>query len=620
MKLKNLLSIYVIIITCYKFRPASGNFWMDILVNKFTSNSKLYQVTMFTNHSLLKTYEESQLVKKIAMVIPTVTVDVAKLESHLDNRSLSLPIFKNPRASTTYVILISEMNDLSEMKQLEELQRIFLNFTRITRTNMRPKCLIISFKKPTWLTYLLKWAWSKKFLDFSVINVSINNETSIFSFNPFNETLRNQMFSENIELFEDKLVNTNRYSYKIPSLILPPYIKCLVTHENRPKCGGFAYNLIELVTSKINMEIAIDYKIDKKNYGIPYLDKILDGMESGNVSMMPYITSADTINHGHKNLKSGRTLYIDQMSCIISKASTRVYTLKFDNMVVLMIDITFVGIGVFMMNRLKLLGMRLNMFEIVKILFGQSSRLPVTCSEKVVYFSILTLSITYFSDFFLDLINIQISNENKILESFKDIYETELIPRANRYVYNSIFNNDDEYSEKVKRITVMIPEIERCVKSVIEGKNFLCLIMGTRATMFMEKYKESKNLKQVDLKIFNSADSFLFEEALPYLEKFNKIMLQVIEAGFIKELNKNQKTSVKHFKNFEDYDEKDGDDYLWIYLCVILVVGCSLSLIVFLFELLQFSYSEKIKFMGIFGLQFCYKIQNNQQRFFRNRI
>lgn len=595
-----LILIFLIVSTVdSKFLEASPSCWIDILIKKLKQDSRLYQVTLFTNRPVYYTDEENAVMKKMAALFPAVTIDVEKLKTDFENRSLMMPVFKDPRESTTYIIWISEMEITSE---IEELQKLFERFTQITRKNMRPKCLIINHKKmrtsENWSTIFLEWAWSQKFLDVSIINVnaSLDNEgITISSYNPFKTTHYQVTFTEDSELFPDKLIDTNKHLFKIPSLLIPPYIECKYVSENFSSCSGFAYDIIQLVTSRMNMEIFID----NQNITDSILDKIMVNMMKGNIAMMSFIASTGTFNRQFKNLVNSRTLYIDQISCIVPQASTKeIYSFKFDNLIVLMMTIILVVVVINLINRSKLLNIKFNAFEIVKILFFQATRSPVNFAEKVVYFTTLGLSIAYFSDYFVNLINIQISNDNKVLETYKDVYETDLTPYANQYVRNGAFDDRNEYDRKVKSKIVLQLVVEDCVLSIIMGKKNLCFMIGTRANYFVQKrFKNQAELKLFNLKVHSTAESFLFEEASPYLEKFNKIMQNIVEAGLIKELNRNKKNSDYRLQSFDD-EQKDGNDFLWIYLSVIFTVGCSLSTIVFIFEILYFSYIGRVKLIN----------------------
>lgn len=125
-----------------------------------------------------------------------------------------------------------------------------------------------------------------------------------------------------------------------------------------------------------------------------------------------------------------------------------------------------------------------------------------------------------------------------------------------------------------------------CVESITRGKSYLCFVIATRANMLMERHKNNRNLKRIDLKLYFTAESFIFEEASPYLEKFNKRMQQIIESGLIKEFNQNKKIG----KSFYQKLEANETDYLSLYLSVISIAGCLFSATVFLWELLYCVY------------------------------
>lgn len=77
----------------------------------------------------------------------------------------------------------------------------------------RPKCLIISLSTynsnyEISVNYFLRYAWEKKFLDFSVV---INSSSLIYYLNPFSDIVYKEELNENVELFPEKLHNAYGY-------------------------------------------------------------------------------------------------------------------------------------------------------------------------------------------------------------------------------------------------------------------------------------------------------------------------------------------------------------------------------------------------------------------------
>lgn len=75
----------------------------DIL--KYLNPSKLYQMTVFLNNSMKSSKKLS--IERIVKQFPTVSIDYSDSSTPI-NRSISMPVFLNPRKSTVYIIFAEE--------------------------------------------------------------------------------------------------------------------------------------------------------------------------------------------------------------------------------------------------------------------------------------------------------------------------------------------------------------------------------------------------------------------------------------------------------------------------------------------------------------------------------
>lgn len=114
--------------------------------------------------------------------------------------------------------------------------------TRQSPYSVRPRYIIISLNENVTeeneIESILKDGWSKKFIDFSVIEVDLNKNLStslstiIYDNSPFDERITKRFFiSHNIPIFSNKLKDVNGYPMKLPIVHHPPYME-LKQHQD----------------------------------------------------------------------------------------------------------------------------------------------------------------------------------------------------------------------------------------------------------------------------------------------------------------------------------------------------------------------------------------------------
>lgn len=132
--------------------------------------------------------------------------------------------------ATTYVTIYHGKN-VSDHTQMEYFKKFVDFIVLISGKNARPKCLGFYFHdEPAnnhFFETFFKYAWSKKILDFTVINLNSSRDIThptMHYFNPFHDISINKRFGSRDPIFPDKLENANGYPLKLYAMNHPPYI------------------------------------------------------------------------------------------------------------------------------------------------------------------------------------------------------------------------------------------------------------------------------------------------------------------------------------------------------------------------------------------------------------
>lgn len=259
------LLVHAFVIIYLKIAFAAADDQTDLIVDHIMEQLP-HHITVFTHDLKDKIENKNALIEKIATKIPVIVINTKKMEPQNGLEAFETSIFIDPIAVTVYVILVSDKDIENDF----DLQNLVDNFIfHLSPRPIRPKCLIIYFNKNftfgNWLLSLLKYSWTKKFLDFTLLNFSEPNKvaTVIISYDPFRRSFNFQPLTINSELFPDKLTDTNGYLFRVPFINVDPYIICKKSNVKN-KCTGLAYSIIDIVTSAMKMKIHVKDQVHQR--------------------------------------------------------------------------------------------------------------------------------------------------------------------------------------------------------------------------------------------------------------------------------------------------------------------------------------------------------------------
>lgn len=195
---------------------------------------------------------QNDFICKLTSQVSTVTINFNYLAN--DNRSLNMPILKNPRLSTIYIIFINKYTShLHSFSMYDVIDK----FVTLAPVPTRPKCLLIFWNNTVWsddeLKKLLKHAWTNNFIDFTIWKISKINSVAIH-YNPFTETFSSKNLLDTHEIFPDKLKNLNKYPISLPAYTLKPHIVAEKKINKTVNVRGMTYAYVKIIIEKLNFQ------------------------------------------------------------------------------------------------------------------------------------------------------------------------------------------------------------------------------------------------------------------------------------------------------------------------------------------------------------------------------
>ena len=579
--IKNLSIILIssfLIIKCVSGREHS---WLNDFETKMEENVKPHQFIIFSNSSQrVNIIYQNRIVEKLIKRVPSVNVDIVKC----NNLTLQMLINNDPRTIATYVIIYDNMYSNETVVTLN-FKYLIDFFITISPSQLRPKCLIIiignTLHSENFFEIILKYAWSKMFLDFTIIEWNIDYKMDsiinpfMYYFNPFANILIKRSFDSYNEVFPNKLTKVQRYPLNIPAAHHPPFIRAYRDANGKVVgVGSHHYALLETTALKLNFSIVF---VDVSNVSFVEAIKLTDmNLQNGNIDITviasPFL---DIERTGELNTEFGCTPFVAIVP-IIKVSNLSIPQALYRYLFVIPVIIISILHGAYF---LKILKKRFNLFDVLQVLFGISIKShPRKLSERMIFFSIIFLSMQYTTEFYSNFLDINLSDKEMSFNTIQEMINSPFDIYVSKFYYRRIFNSDQESIVKLKARTQTLGDTSECVQLIRGGKFSICITLENFSEYFVKQNKQIIKLVKPD--IFCDRLSYTTKEAFPYAEKFTEIFRRIHASGILQAAIHQENVKLK--ENEETVDKSAEAHRKEI--IIIVSSGYIISIVLFILE------------------------------------
>ena len=553
------------------------------VVDKVISSFELYQVTIFADDMNNQLY--NLLVRSISNKSPTVLVDLKVTTKYHDDQFSRITIWRNPRSFTLYIIFQDKLN-------FDEVNRMINHLINYSPHSIRPKCLLISSDigvPPEKIIYkeILMQAWILNFLDFSILSVD-QNHIIHHVYNPFTNIYIEKPIDMTDELFPDKLMNVNNYPLKVAVFDYPPFIDVKITENSSMKIGGSLVSILKILSEKLNFSNNfVHYETNSSIFKTVY--QILEELESNELDVLPLPCYMSSVLQSYNVLISKAT--------DISKSSAFVPILKISkeyvsiNTIIYLLVMPIVIYSFILVSRiLRFSSENWNEMYILQTLLGtpQSKQKHDKTAERIIYLSLIILSIIYLNNAFSSLFKITVIQNEVNLNTFHEIYKADLPIYMTSNIYKTLYNESNAKIEKffIKlKPKVRVMDHIKCLNQLLTNQDQICFAPHFFSCFYIENYikhnSDHKPVKVSDISTFVDNVAIPFKSASPYAEKFNNILIRVLESGIWKKLI--QPTNLLRWDKQQVFRNTNFIKQITIILCL----GYSLAVLVLIVEIIN---------------------------------
>ena len=554
--------------------------WPEILKQKL-QNLKSHHVTFFLNfYQNINTFEGHLMIKTITEEVPTMTLylENSKLSCH---RGSFTSIFNNFRHVTINIIVQNECN-------ISSLQHFVDRFVYLQPLNITyPKFLAVIFndnKKLIEFQVPLRYAWLNNLLDFSILEVNSKDQRAILHyFNPFFNHFTKTDFTSDVEIFPDKLRNVNRYPFTL-FIYGESYIKIDKNNGQIRLNDDYFFPLVEIALDMINFHI-LYARYNAQYFALPnLLNSTVEYIRQNkvNASGLPLslsLRASDAVAMFTEYEFAQNVALVPTLP--LSKISIHCEIMQ--NFFVLVIIVVSY---IFILRLLKISDW--SILYLLGILFGKT--VPGNTSKmanNVIFMSFFVISRIYISDFYSNVMDIQIIYGERPFNTFQDIDESQLTPYISSKIFNTVFaDNDDQHVKNIGDRTQQIENIWSCVDLLNSSKDIMCILVNWNAQAVMKKYRNSDALLKV--KMAKPAFStemviYVFEQSSPYVDRFQEVFRSVYEHGIWHKWNGRQRMQSEF-----TISRETSKNLLLTELIVISIFGYAVAFIMFGIEIIRY--------------------------------
>lgn len=513
---KILKLIYLLCIICKTY---------TLNLQKITKASDFYQVTSFVSDNFTKILnsEASSFYDCSRVTYSFRTNQKIYNNTNFDN---AVKIMYSLQGS----LVIFHTSNLNEIKS-------FIDFL-IPQLSVRkrPKSLVkystenVGCNDEIDIIDFLKYAWDKKFLDFSVIVTRIGNEEIVscdlmYHYNPFNDVVYEKELDEDIDIFPDKLLNAHEYPFIVASKML----KDNTVHIKRPYGKVKIINRNEFVVQFT--AIILNLRIVKKKFTGTVL---YDDMKKYNFDM-------DAFRVYNRNYTSSYLIpAVDQRAneviAFVPIIPTSRIDLLFKIMYNLMMIFGMICIILYLLNHFQSVIGSIEVFDVVRLLLSQSiNRKPKNPVEVIIILTVVGTSFIVMNDVLTDIISILFDKREVPFETYEDLYSSQLKIYTDLPFLKDLQNITDPFLEKILKKSLRTWD---CAKFLEKRKNASCIFIpfDPEHILTITRNPEDKSPMMKIAKPPIDAISvyfYWFADASPYAMKFLEIMQRIKETALM---------------------------------------------------------------------------------------
>ena len=581
--------------------------WLNHLTKYIKNDLRVHQVILITtdshNDNFLSDSDEDIIYEVISSKIPTWRIN---FQEHTKEAQIAVPLSDDLQTSLFIIIHLKEKDpNLS-------LLSTSINFvSNLSEIRSRPKCLLVlpQESKNTYL-FLLRWMWSKQFLDVTLLDVTIvssvknkffpNNRLEVASiqhFNPHSNKLKKEAFISKLNWFPDKVRNLQGYPIKIIYWNYPPQVFFKHDQSGRRIITGLGWLKMQVLSKAMNFQMN-SVRYEKKGilnctekYKSTGLYRILVlgefDISAGEFGRFP--------NCDDKFYEWGRGIENKIICVVVPVLSNASYSLSFRWKMLNLIVVSGLPLLIWFMARLfhfEHRNWRLHyMLQIV--LATAVPREPRKLAERILFAYMLVMCLLNSSFIYSAFTDIGLKKTTTFrFEIVEDIVSSDIETVITPTFFNLLYTESDGVIRRLLKKTTKVDRFpSEMIQQLVRYKNLVLITGKEEAEFYLNDQKDKCDIPIARILnneyLSRAVSSTVLAQRSPYVRRVDVIVQRMIESG-ITEKWKKMFFGEPQVPKAVDYSctlQKEESMNVLRNTFFVLIFGYALSVITFSFEL-----------------------------------
>ena len=605
-------------------RQLSQPNWLNDLVHFIDKDFSFYQIMLVIQNRLDL---QEPIARNVVQALRHIPSQVFSFDDHSEeilSALMNVPAFRQPRPTTLFITIFPPEKDFFFMvKQLTDLSG------KLAQVWSRPRCLVILLTEKKCSSYkeLMRFAWSKQFSDFTILELSPNQkkknhfvsnnikykenncnditdknspEPRLHIFYPFSDTYIITPFYSGVEWFPNKLQDLDGKLMKLGVITLLPYSNVTRDKSGNPTQTGTDFRIIKMLSSAMNFTIAMPPQqtedIGNFNCDINKTTGLIWNLTHNQIRMigvrLPVLTPCNGTFTNIMNMNEMRR-FCAVVPILFSDSKSFLIRWEFFYYVVLIILLLTFIVGAIHFFRFR--KSYWNVTQILSIVLGVSvPREPTRVKERIVFGCLIIASAVYSSNIFAAFAHkiLQTKTEREFA-TLDDLYVSELKPIISPNLAYAVSRGNDGIVKKlVEKATKSNMSTEECVELMVRYRNISCIMGDAVANLMIEATKDKcgkPKIKTVDQRLWTFPTTFFLEPRSVYVDRFDRLMLMMTDTGLVDGWNKETSKSFLRNTDNAEYCDIQMDDSSDVHQAIFLVLcsGYLISIAAFVAEIVK---------------------------------
>lgn len=578
----------------------------DSIVQQISQEIKPYQVAFFMNkNKQAEIFNKHFIIQKVARKIPSVFIELEKFNNIFhEGRSLNLSALKCERfPQFLNVILYYEFHDALQTSELNDIKMSIHTISELWSVKLtRPKCLLIriNFSKSTvndsYSNFLLEYAWKKKLLDFSILEIR-SNSCAIKSYNPFYNTFIRKTFDSSVpfQIFPNKLGNLNGYELKVGVVSSDLRFTYSLGSIIRDQKGNILSLSIEDFGSIFHISKHSNFSIIFNEIATSDPEQYVNASLLKNKRLQNNEINLEAVPSLMTMPDSSRILELDYgISCEETIAVVPII-LHRDRLIIPWGFFAFICI-IILIYRIALLTLKIQiknstLLDLFRVLLG----IPISALPRgllgALFVILILLSLIWSTNFYSSVLKLKVTEHKISFHTFRRIEKSGLEIFAQEFTLPMAFDSvhiTDKYLKRIRQKLILtdLNGLISCLERLVKNKDCICIMPVSLAGFLTRKLDLSGSSVKFEFAkpIFACEKWTLkFERASAFIAKFQQYLQKFHESGINCDL---EQRKMDQFKFLKYGRNRKGNNIEASQLIIILTGGYATSLVVFLIELI----------------------------------